>query len=731
MANNFEQFLKKQKLQVEAIQQGESNVLLKEEIKQVYQEKELQQYLSKNNYVEKFGLFLKDIEKHYIGKLLSFNYENCNIIVNDKLMIQNNGLPRSSFLIATLKDFEKLEGIEHFLLLTVNDIGKLEDHIETQLALVKQYKQLQLEDIDIHSNDRLKREHKALEVNDTDYMSFNCNVVGMFYRVDENHFAFSSQVNLVLSPSKYVIAKPDRSLKELIANHEIINKACQSSNGSVFKGFEIGTLSETESSLFVDEASNPSVYIDLNTFRGKRTGFFAKTRLGKSNNAKIILSEFIKDNAKKTNTNIHDKTGILVFDENGEYANINNQDNTSIYEKYKDVNNGELIKIYTINKNKKDNLLLNFYLSPSETMELFAYLLSGQKSIYIESFLNTDLPNLSYLERKLEKENESIKLDDRLKVKLQLFWALLYKAGYKYNDMFFTKIGKLIENPFQLSNPIRNNLDYIYDKNQENISEEYLDYQSYQDLNIKSGDNDEAKFHKMCTLIDLFVEIYIQKPDIFNDKQEKNKKKFIQIETLLEMFNTTNKAGYKMLRRFKDFHSENTKSIIDNLIDDVCDKAIVAIIDLSSTTNSEVKKYYTQRITKGIYNRMVLNFTRNKLNEKPMVLGYYEEAHNLFPTNSDPNNIYYKIAKEGGKYNFGMIYVTQSPSGILSELLVQTENFFIGHLSAPSEISTLNSLNYAYRHLSKDILTIRKIGFMRMLTDDNRYPIPVQIKKFE
>ena len=208
-------------------------------------------------------------------------------------------------------------------------------------------------------------------------------------------------------------------------------------------------------------------------------------------------------------------------------------------------------------------------------------------------------------------------------------------------------------------------------------------------------------------------------------------------EPLIEMLNTTNKAGYKLLRKFHEFHSYLSNNKIDNLVNDVCDNAIVAIIDMSSATNSEVKQYYAQRITENIFNRCVKYFNDNISHEKPYILGYYEEAHNLFPSdsqgqnNKDGRNIYYKLAKEGAKYNFGMIYVTQSPSNISSELLVQTENFFIGHMSAPKEIAALNNISYYFDHLGHDIMSVKKVGLMRMLTDNHRYPIPVQIEKFE
>ena len=120
--------------------------------------------------------------------------------------------------------------------------------------------------------------------------------------------------------------------------------------------------------------------------------------------------------------------------------------------------------------------------------------------------------------------------------------------------------------------------------------------------------------------------------------------------------------------------------------------------------------------------------------QKNHLLFFILKKHtNLFPSQSDKgeSNVYYKLAKEGAKYNIGIMYATQSPSNIFSELLTQTENFFIGHLSAPKEVSALTSLSFSFGHLSNDIMDIKKLGYQRVLTNNHRYPIPVQVFKFE
>lgn len=77
-----------------------------------------------------------------------------------------------------------------------------------------------------------------------------------------------------------------------------------------------------------------------------------------------------------------------------------------------------------------------------------------------------------------------------------------------------------------------------------------------------------------------------------------------------------------------------------------------------------------------------------------------------------------------------MIYSTQSPSTISQELLAQTENFFVGHLSSQDEAKSLGKVNVYYDGVQEDILSSKTPGYMRMLTQSHRFVVPVQVKHF-
>jgi hypothetical protein len=78
-----------------------------------------------------------------------------------------------------------------------------------------------------------------------------------------------------------------------------------------------------------------------------------------------------------------------------------------------------------------------------------------------------------------------------------------------------------------------------------------------------------------------------------------------------------------------------------------------------------------------------------------------------------------------------MVYSTQSPTTINHDLLAQTENFFIAHLSSQDEVNALAKMNVSFDGLQNDILKSSTRGYVRMLTRSHRFVIPVQAKKFE
>lgn len=154
------------------------------------------------------------------------------------------------------------------------------------------------------------------------------------------------------------------------------------------------------------------------------------------------------------------------------------------------------------------------------------------------------------------------------------------------------------------------------------------------------------------------------------------------------------------------------------------------ILDLGNATD-KIRRYFSDLISQSVFIHQEQKFINNNLGGKYIQL-YFEEAHNLFPPNTDDHTgIYSRFAKEGAKFHIGMVYSTQSPSTISKELLAQTENFFVGHLSSSEETRALSRVQTAFNGVEEDIQKAKTPGYMRMLTMSHRFVVPLQANKFE
>jgi len=160
------------------------------------------------------------------------------------------------------------------------------------------------------------------------------------------------------------------------------------------------------------------------------------------------------------------------------------------------------------------------------------------------------------------------------------------------------------------------------------------------------------------------------------------------------------------------------------------DAGLTVILDLGNATD-EIRRYFSDLLSRAVFGHQETKFVNSSLGNHFLQL-YFEEAHNLFPTNDkDLTGVYARFAKEGAKFHVGMVYSTQSPSTINKELLAQTENFFVAHLSSQDEASALSRVQIAFAGVEEDILRAKTPGYIRMLTMSHRFVVPMQAKKFE
>jgi DNA helicase HerA-like ATPase len=194
---------------------------------------------------------------------------------------------------------------------------------------------------------------------------------------------------------------------------------------------------------------------------------------------------------------------------------------------------------------------------------------------------------------------------------------------------------------------------------------------------------------------------------------------------------SANISGYRKLRSFQNLHTSTVgKPFEDEIIEELRAGKII-IVDLSQG-DPTIQKLYSDRICKHIFADAMNRFIQNLPNN--FVQFYFEEAHNLFPKRDDRDlsQIYNRLAKEGAKLNLGLIYATQEVSSISSNILKNTQNWFIAHLNNEEETREIKKY-YDFGDFTEGLVRFSAStdkGFVRMKTYSNPFVVPVQIDRF-
>ncbi len=616
----------------------------------------------------------------FVGYVLEIGYEHVTIITADSYKQIVGGIPRGSFLI-TVPD--KLDGLPpHFSLLRVNSTAPTPLSREVQQTYFELHK-------------RSMPEIDRFTAGELQWGALKTNVIGMFYPnpTNKDNIEFSGDVNNVVSGHRYKVYSPNADILEIIVNGTLNPK----------NQWPLGKLRFTECQLPFQNIAPLDVDARVSTedFKGFRTAMYGKTRLGKSNVVKLIAESLI------VSTEEDKSVGQLIFDINGEYANDNPQDgNISIRSKY-----SNKCEVYAINKRPETPskpLKLNFYLQPEKSIKIIGSLLrqGGRDSIYIANFGSLDLPSL--------EDIQSLGSGDKLRAQRRIlaYWACLYEAGFT-NGV--------------IGNPLRTKGTSLNPNFTQDLRMSIYDVQGLSDLPDAPND--------LSSLVDEFKRLNSfsrNNPDDPNLRSGSGKKILDpELSSILSFLDPggVGAGASKLLPPIKKYHDKDAGDFIREILFHIDDGKTV-ILDLGSADET-VRSYFSDYLSVEIFRHQEQKFTSNSLGKHYVQL-YFEEAHNLFPKNdNDVTDVYSRFAKEGAKFHIGMVYSTQSPSTVNKDLLAQTENFFVAHLSSQDEVNALAKLNTSYDGLQIDILNSKTKGYIRMLTFSNRFVIPIQAKLFK
>ena len=681
-------------------------------------------------------LFKTLIQPHkYVGEVFSIGYETALVQIHDHDRKKVGGIPSLSFLIATRVDpqsnsIDFREEDASAILFRVMDSAPLPNHSEAERIRVQAAQR-----VGTDPNQQWDAEMDGSTHSLLSYAGVRCRVIGTFF-VDHNEVEKPEDLENALrlkfgsDLSNYY---PNRGLKVYKPNDhalkQIVNYRDPNAESNPEYEVDIGEVRYASTNRSFQGISDVPVYISPNDLLGQKTALFGMTRTGKSNTTKIIAKAVFELRFKKDPKRV----GQVIFDPNGEYANENAQDNNNALKNVWKLNaKGSKDDVITYgilshpNDPERRIMLLNFYEDvdsqpdlygkPAQSIqigkEIVDAVLTGDGAKYIQNFQQV------VFERPSESDRSAL---TRYRRRVLAYRSLLSKAGFKTPKNLKPDIKGLFNKE-------------LIEQLKKSEGEKAADYISAAAILGNPSPSWEQLHTALSSLYSFMSEAGYRKFEQWyvNERPSASGDTWADedLKKILEMFKYPNGARQIGKARVQHTH-ETTGDYAAEVYKELVAGKLV-IVDQSSG-DDEVNRSSAKRIMWEIFKGNQKRFREGaEKKDIPDILVYLEEAHNLLPaaTEVDTQDVWVRTAKEGAKYNVGMVYATQEVSSIQKNILKNTANWFIGHLNNTDETKELTKY-YDFADFEPSIRRAQDKGFIRVKTLSNPFIVPVQVHRFQ
>ena len=520
-----------------------------------------------------------------------------------------------------------------------------------------------------------------------------CAILGSFNQSPnpDAPWGFTSQISLNKPATAFRLYAPSHKVLEALVNGTLIDQGL----------LDFGRLRYNEQSDWFKD-SIPT-RIAMQDMVAKRTAMLGKTRLGKSNVIKLIAQGML-DHTRDTNN-----VGQLLFDVSGEYSNTNPPQGEITLASH---NPGRCIAYFLTPHQSNTNgklLRFNFFQTPAQILDVMRELLPPvvAESESVRGVLTCRMSDLA----PVPHESEATRLKHLRKV--MLLWAVLDAAGFAYSPEH-----------------LRSWLDSLGFATPYNpgfsMGLRQAAYQAIHNHPAPAVPNSMASLMFEMNTLARFRLIYANDPHL----TVQGRAVFDNEENILMRFLCADGGqGPYQFRSCLPYHSPIAEDFTQHILS-ALDEGRTAIIDLSNAPD-RVVRYFAQKMCLAIFAAQEHKFNKNSLAGRYIQI-YFEEAHDIFPIQGSlMTNVYSRFAKEGAKFHIGIAYATQSPTTINPDLLAQTENFFIGHMSSQKEVDCICELQVAFQGCENAIRFNRTPGLMQVLTQSHRYVVPMQVNLYD
>lgn len=643
--------------------------------------------------------------KNFVGNPFKIDYDKTSLLTCDDWKYNVGGIAQGCFLLAFYENDFGDEKVHEALLLRALRPCTIPSDNSVISSRIEYFKE------------ELKTAGKTRQIDQFTRFEFSCSglecsILGTFYKTSDGKIEFGADVENFYSPHLYRVYKPTGKYLKYVVN-------LRDNDGPLKpdSNFQIGVVRYSSSRKNHSEhsISEEKVFMHTKDILGKRTALFGMTRTGKSNTVKKLIeatqelsnkstlsvsNSSFQDNISPYNENEipKQKVGQIIFDINGEYANRNLQDGTAIFEKYEK----DVTRYSVLEKDGFEVLKINFYKEIIAGQELIRgyFKQFGKQSDYVEDFLGVNL----------EKPEDASEQTNYYR-KIAAYKCCLKLAGFSLsgaNKITFQGKANGIDDQIIESGSITPKDGITYEQAVIWFTQVWKNYKTWTYLkDYEKGHGHEWADNDLKALLRFIAQ--------YRQPEEKGPiNSYIKLKPLIK------------------YHSSTAKVLFENEIGGLVRTGKIAIIDLSQG-DPEIQNLYSEKICRAIFNSSMKNFIDAKPNN--FIQFYFEEAHNLFPKKDDKDLslIYNRIAKEGAKLNLGMIYATQEVSSISSNILKNTQNWFIAHLNNEDEVKELRKF-YDFSDFADSLIKFsakNDKGFVRMKTYSNPFVVPVQINLFK
>lgn len=658
----------------------------------------------------------------YVGEVFSLSYEAALVQVHDYHRREVGGIPALSFLVATridpTEDFNPESEDASIILLRVMDKADLPTEAESTAIRVELSRRVSGEtNLNWEADEVMDPETSHL----LSFAAVQCRVIGTFYirRGTERGTAPSTRLEFGADISNYY---PNQGLKVYKPKGSALSQIVNYRSDLTTHEAEIGHVRYASTNRQFQSVDDVPVRIAPEDLSGQKTALFGMTRTGKSNTVKTIASAVF---AMRWQEGEERRIGQIIFDPDGEYANVNTQDSAdprypsalkSVWMEGPTDQHGELrtdIVTYGITRPDYDQgrklMLINFYEEGNlqigkEIIDETLSLGGSRGANYISNFRD-----VRFVKPADDDRGELTRYNRRVLA----YRALLHQAG------------------FEVPSSIRPTVQNLFNQKLRDAMRSVGGHYATGATLVESSSlawTDVARFFQI-------LEEFIRSDpngaySTFNDWYIRNSSSGEwadeDLKKILAMWQYPN--GTRLIGGAKPHHTHDTGEDFAADIYEHLKAGRLVIVDQSSG-DLPLNKASAYRTMDYIFKRNQELFRNGK--EPHDILVYVEEAHDILPASGelDLTDTWIRTAKEGAKYNIGLLYSTQEVSSIQPNILKNTTNWFIGHLNNTDETRELRKY-YDFADFESSIRRAADKGFLRVKTLSNHYVIPVQVKEF-